>query len=168
MSKAYDFLMQHKEQFPQITDFDGSDTRFSEAMLLRHMPAEVLDMINHYQYISELVVVNVGVSDFVRFTKSQQRPNIWKTVITYKALTRQVVRSTDNFHGFFFNLMISLPWYVGWKSQRAVMCTRSRFNGCLASMACDHGCYIIHHDGICATIGEGLFDTVHPGDLSNV
>ena len=35
-------------------------------------------------------------------------------------------------------------------------------------MACDHGCYIIRHDGICATTGEGLFDTAHPGDLSNV
>ena len=35
-------------------------------------------------------------------------------------------------------------------------------------MACDHGCYIICHDGIKATIGEGLYDTGHPGDLSNV
>ena len=85
-----------------------------------------------------------------------------------KALTRQVVRPTDNFHSFFFNLMISLPWYVGWQSQRAAKHARSCFNGCLTSMAQDHNCYIIHHNGILATIGEGLFDADHPGDLSNV
>ena len=35
-------------------------------------------------------------------------------------------------------------------------------------MAWDHGCYIIHCDGIHATIGEGLFDTTHLSDLSNI
>ena len=104
----------------------------------------------------------------MRFTNSQQRANIQKMVIMCKVLTKQVVRSRDNFRGFFFNLMISLPWYVGWKSQRAARWARSRYNRCLASMTHDHGCYIICHDGICATIGEGLFDTAHPGDLSNV
>ena len=44
----------------------------------------------------------------------------------------------------------------------------SHLNGCLASMAWDHRCYFICYDGIHATIGEGLFDTDHPGDLSNV
>ena len=139
---------------PQIADFDSFDTRFSEAMLLEHMPAMVLNMINHYQYIPELVVVNVRASDFMRFTNSQQHATIRKMVITCKALTRQVVSPTDTFCGFSIKLMISLLWYVGWQSQRAARHTRSHFNGCLASMACDHGCYIICHDGICATIGE--------------
>ena len=35
-------------------------------------------------------------------------------------------------------------------------------------MGHDHGCYIICHDGIRATICEGLFDTTHPGNLSTV
>ena len=35
-------------------------------------------------------------------------------------------------------------------------------------MAQDHQCYIIHHDSIKATIGEGLYDMGHPGYLSNV
>ena len=35
-------------------------------------------------------------------------------------------------------------------------------------MAHDHRCYIICHDGIKAIIGEGLYDTGHPDDLSNV
>ena len=168
MIKAYDFLMQYKDRFPQIADFDGFNTSFSEAMLLEHMPAMVLEMINHYQYIPELVLVNVGASDFTRFTSSQQHANIGKMTIMCKALTKQVVRPTDTFHGFFFNLMILLPWYVGWKIQRATRHVRSQFNGCLASMGHDHGSYIICHDGICATIGEGLFDTTHAGNLSNV
>ena len=132
------------------------------------MPAMVLIMINHYQYILELVVVNVGALDFTSFTNSQQQANRRHMVATCKALTRQVVTSTDMFQGFFFNLMISLPWYMGQKCQRATSHARSRFNGCLTSMAQDHKCYIIHHDGIKATISEGLYDMGHPGDLSNV
>ena len=95
---------------------------------------------------------------------SQQWANIRKMIISCKALTKQVVRSTDTFRGFFRNLMISLPWYVGWKSQ----CARFHFNGCLTSVAHDNGCYIIQHDGIKATISQGLFDTSNPGDLTDV
>ena len=109
--------MQHRDCFPQIADFDGFDTRFTEAMLLEHMAAAVPDMINNYKYILELIVVNVGALDFTRFSDSQQRTNICNMVTTCKALTKQVVRQTDTFRGYFFNLMISLPWYVGWKSQ---------------------------------------------------
>ena len=156
MNKAFDFMMQHKDHFLQVAGFDSFDTKFLEVMLLEHTPAMVLNMINNYQYIPELVVVNVGTLDFMRFTSSQQLANIKHMMATCKALTRQVVRSMDTFWGFFFNLMISLPWYVGWKCQRAARCTRSRFNGCLASMAHDYWCCIIHHDSIKATIGEGL------------
>ena len=152
----------------QVADFDGFDTRFSEAMLLEHEPVMVLDMINHYKYIPELVLVNVGMSDFTRYTNSQQWANIRKMVIMCKALTKQFVRSTDTFRGFVFNLMISLPWYMGWKSQCAARRARSHFNRCLTSMAHDHGCYIIRHDGIKATIRQGLFDTSNPGDLTDV
>ena len=109
MSKPFQFLMQHKDSFLQVADFDGFDTSFSEAMLLEHVPAAVLDMINHYKYLPELVVVKVRTSDFTRYTNSQQWPNIRKMVISCKALTKQVIRSTDTFKGFFLNLMISLP-----------------------------------------------------------
>ena len=70
LSKAFQFLMQHKDRFPQVADFDGFNTRFSEVMLLEHMPAVVLNMINHYEYIPELVVVNVGMSNFTRYTNN--------------------------------------------------------------------------------------------------
>ena len=76
MTKAFQFLMQLKDRFLQVTDFDGFDTRFSEAMLLEHMPTMVLDMINHYKYLPELVVVNIRTSDFTRYTNSQQ----WTTL----------------------------------------------------------------------------------------
>ena len=108
--------MQHKDRFPQVSEYEGFDTRFSEAMLLEHMPTVVLDIINHYKYLPELVVINVGASDFTRYSNSQQQANIKKMVSSCKALTKQVVRPTDNFWGFFLNLMISLSWYVGWKS----------------------------------------------------
>ena len=167
MSKAFQFLMQHKDRLLQVANFDGFDTRFSETMLLEHVPATVLDMINHYKYIPELVVINVGMSDFTRYTDSQQWANIRKMIVICKALTKQVIRTTDTFGGFFFNLMISLPLYMGWESQCAARRARSHFNN-LTSMAHDHGCYIIHHDGIKATIRQGLFETSNPGDLTNV
>ena len=151
MEKAFHFLMQHKDRFLQVSEYEGFDTRFSEAMLLEHMPSAVLDMINYYRYLLELVMINVGASDLTRFSNSQQRANIKRMVSSCKALTKQVVRPTDNFRGFFLNLMISLPWYVGWKSQKAARRARSHFNGCLASMARDQSCYIVHHNGIIAT-----------------
>ena len=71
MGKAFQFLMQHKDRFPQVTEYEGFNTRFSEAMLLEHTPAMVLDMINYYKYLPELVVINVGTSDFTRYSNSQ-------------------------------------------------------------------------------------------------
>ena len=44
MSKSFQFVMQHKERFLQLVDYDGFDTKFSEAMLLEHAPATVLDV----------------------------------------------------------------------------------------------------------------------------
>ena len=168
MGKAFQFLIQHKDRFPQVSEYEGFDTRFSEAMLLEHTPTAVLDMINCYKYLPELVVINVGAFDFTRFSNSQQQTNIKMMVSSCKALTKQVVRPTDNFQDFFLNLMISLPWYMGWKSQRAARRARSHFSGCLTSVAHDQGCYIVRHDGIKDTIGHGLFDTRIPGDLSEV
>ena len=112
--------------------------------------------------------INIGASDFTRFSNRKQRAKIRKIVSSCKALTKQVVRPMDNFWGLFLNLMISLPWYIGCKSQRAARRARSCFNGCMASMARDHGCYIVHHDSIVATIIKGLYDTNSPGDLSDV
>ena len=70
-------MMQHRHHILQVAGFDGFDTRFSEVMLLEHMPATVLDMINHFQYIPELVVVNVGALDFMGFSKSEPTKDIW-------------------------------------------------------------------------------------------
>ena len=91
-----------------------------------------------------------------------------KMVSSCKALTKQVMRPMDNFRGVFLNLMISLPWYMGWKSERAARNARSHFNGCLASVERDQGCYIVYHDSITATLGKGLYDTSSPVSLSDV
>ena len=101
MSKAFQFLMQHKERFPQLKDYDGFHTRFSRTMLLEHVPATMLDMLNHNKHLLELVVINMGASDFKGYNNSQQRANIRNMVNSCKALTKQVVRPTDNFWGFF-------------------------------------------------------------------
>ena len=97
MGKAFQFLMQHKDRFPQVSEYEGFDTRFSEVMLLEHVPTMVLDMINCYKYLPELVVINVEASDFTRFSNSQQHANIKKMVSSCKALSKQVMRPTDNF-----------------------------------------------------------------------
>ena len=80
--------------------------------MLEHTPATVLDMLNNYKHLPELVAINIGALDFTKYTNSQQRVNIRKMVNSCKALTKQIVRPTDNFWGFFLNLMISLPWYM--------------------------------------------------------
>ena len=69
-SKTFHFLMQHRDRFLQLSDYEGFNTRFSEAMPLEHVPAVVLDVLNNYKYLPELVVINVGASDFTRYTNS--------------------------------------------------------------------------------------------------
>ena len=61
LSKAFQFLMHYKERFSQLVDYDGCNTRFSEATLLEHAPAVVLDMLNHYKHLSELI--NMGCDE---------------------------------------------------------------------------------------------------------
>ena len=165
MSKSFQFLNQHLSRFTQLSEYEGFDTSLSEAMLLEHVPATVLHLLSHHRYLPELIVINVGMSDFLRFSNSQQRNNIRYMVRACKALTQKVEHQSDHFKGIFLNLMISLPWYIGWESQRAARRAGARFNGCLASTARDHGCYIIHHDGIVASMGQGLYDPQNPGDL---
>ena len=168
MTKAFQFLEQHLDRFTQLSEYEGFDARPSEAMLLEHAPATVLHLLNKSRYLPELIVINVGMSDFSRFSNSQQRANIKYMVWACKALTQKVERQSDNFKGIFLNLMISLLWYIGWESQRVAHRACSRFNGCLASVARDHSCYIIHHDGIVASMGQGLYDPQNPGDLSQL
>ena len=90
MGKAYQFVMQYRARFPQVADYDWFNTRFLESMLLEHMPAVVLNMLNNLKYLPELIVINVGASDFTRFSNSEQRANIQKMVALCKALTKKV------------------------------------------------------------------------------
>ena len=45
--------------------------RFTEAMMLEHTLAMVLNMVNRYKYLPELIVIHVGATDFSRVTKNQ-------------------------------------------------------------------------------------------------
>ena len=89
--------MQHRDRFLQLQDYNGFDTQFSEAMLLEQAPATVLDMLNNYKHLLELVVINIRASDFTKYTNSQQRVNTRKMVNSCKALTKKVGRPMDNF-----------------------------------------------------------------------
>ena len=63
--------MKHKDRFHQLDSLEGFDMRFTEAMMLEHMPAMVFDMVNRYKYLPELIVIHVGASDFSRDTNHQ-------------------------------------------------------------------------------------------------
>ena len=79
MSQVFDFMMQHRDHFPQVAGFDGFDTRFLEAMLLEYTLPVVLDMLNHYQYLPELMVVNVEHQILCDSPTASSRPtcSIW-------------------------------------------------------------------------------------------
>ena len=98
-------------------------------MLLEHMSTVVLHLLNSLKYLPELIVINVGTSDFTRFSNSQQTANIKYMVQACKALTQKVECQLNNFRDLFLNLMVSLPWYIGWRSQRVAHRVGSHFNG---------------------------------------
>ena len=68
---AFEVLMKHRDRFHQLDSLEGFDTRFTEAMMLEHMLAMVLNMVNRYKCLPELIMIHVGASDFSRVTNHQ-------------------------------------------------------------------------------------------------
>ena len=128
------------------------------------MPAIVLDMVNRYKY---LPVIQVGALDFSRVTNHQICANIQNMVLNCKKITTVACRSTDSFQGFMFSLMLSLPFYINWGSQRGVRRARAHFNGSLAKHAQFNGRYIIRHPDITAATDPGQCYPNNQGDLTN-
>ena len=142
--------------------------QFSETMLLEHMPAMVLNLVNRYKYLPELIIVHVGASEFSRITNHQIWTNIHNIVINCKKITTAVTRSTDSYCGFMFSLMLSLLFYINWDSQQAARWARAHFNGLLAKHAQLNGGYIIRHLDIAAVTYPGLYDPNNQGDLTEI
>ena len=68
--------MKHKDRFHQLESLEGFDSRFTEAMMLEHALAAVLDMVNSYKYLPEVIVIHVGTMGFSRVTNHQIHMNI--------------------------------------------------------------------------------------------
>ena len=67
-----------------------------------------------------------------------------------------------------FSLMLSLPFYINWDSQRAAQRARAHFNGSLAEHAQKNGGYIIRHPEIAAVTDPGLYNPNNQGDLNEI
>ena len=105
---AFEVLMKHRDRFHQLNHLEGFDTRFTEAMMLEHTLATVLDLVNRYKYLPELTVVHAGALDFSRVTNHQICVNNQNMVLSCKKITAAACRSTDSFYRFMFSLMLSL------------------------------------------------------------
>ena len=57
---AFEVLMKHPSRFHQLDSLEGFDMQFSETMLLENMLAVVLNMVNRYNYLPELIIVHMG------------------------------------------------------------------------------------------------------------
>ena len=89
--------MKYQDRFYQFNSLEGFDTRFTEAMLLEHMPGTVPDMVNRYMNLPEFIVVHVGASDLSRVTNHQIRVTIKNMVLSCKKITVMACQSTDSF-----------------------------------------------------------------------
>ena len=165
---AFEVLMKHHSRFHQLDSLKGLDMQFSETMLLEHTPAVVLNMVNRYKYLPELIIVHVGALDFSRVTNHQIWTNIHDMVINSKKITTVACRSTDLFRGFMFLLMLSLPFYINCYFQWPARWARACFNGLLAKHAQLNGGYIIKHLGTTAVTDLGLYYPNNQGDLTEI
>ena len=139
-------------------------------MLLEHTLATVLDMVNEYKYLPELIIIHVGASDFSRVTNHQIQINIQNMVglLNCKKITATACRSTDSFCGFMCPLMLSLPFYINWDSQWAARQARTCFNGLLEKHAQLNRGYIIRYLDIAVVTDPGLYDPNNQGDLTEI
>ena len=67
-----------------------------------------------------------------------------------------------------FSLMLFLPFYINWDSQRAALRARAYFNRSSAKHAQKNGGYIIRHPDIVAVTDPGLYDLNNQGDLTKI
>ena len=138
-------------------------------MISEHMLAAVLNMVNRYKYLPELIVIHVGASGFSRVTNHKIHINIKNMVLNCKKITTAACRSTDSFQGIMFSLMLSLPFYINWDSQRAARQARAHFSmGLRPSMPSLMGGYIIRHPDIAAAMDPGLYNPNNQGDLMKI
>ena len=94
---AFEVLMKHCSRFHQLDFLEGFNMRFTEAMMLEYTPATVLDMVNRYKYLPELIVIHVGTLDFSRVTNHQIQANIQTMVSNCKKITTTACRKIDLF-----------------------------------------------------------------------
>ena len=136
-------------------------------MLLECMLAVVLNMVNRYKYLPELIVVHIGASDFSSHQSSNQDQH-----------PKYGVKLQENHHSsmqehrlilrLMFLLMLSLPFYINWDSQRAAQRARAHFNRSLAKCAQKNGGYIIRHLDIVTVTDPGLYNPNNQGDLTKI
>ena len=60
---AFKVLMKHRDRFHQLNSLEGFDMRFTEAMMLEQMVATVLNMVNRYKHLPELIIIHAGASE---------------------------------------------------------------------------------------------------------
>ena len=160
--------MKHCSRFHQLDSLEGFHAQFSVSMLLEHMPSMLLDMVNRYKNLPELIIIHVGSLDFSRVTNHQIQINIQNMVLNCKKITAVACKSTDSFHGFMFSLMLSLPFYINWDSHGAARWARARFNRSLTKHAQLKGGYIIRHLDIVVATDLGLYEPNNQEDLTEI
>ena len=136
--------------------------------MLEHMLVTVLDMVNRYKYLPEMIVIHVGSSGLSRVTNHQNHMNIKNMVLNCKKIATAACRNTDSFCGFMFSLILMLPFYINWDSQQVARQVRAHSNGVLAKHAQLNGGYIIRHPDTATAMDLGLYDLNNQGDLMEI
>ena len=67
-----------------------------------------------------------------------------------------------------FLLVLSLPFYINWDSQRTAQRARPHFNGSLAKYSQKNGGYIVRHPDIVAVTDPVLYNPNNQGSLNEI
>ena len=71
MRLIFEVLLKHEDKSYHLDSLEGFDTKFTEDMMLEHMMAMVLNMVDRYKYLPELIIIHAGALDFSRVTNHQ-------------------------------------------------------------------------------------------------
>ena len=82
LQEAFAVMMNNKNHFHPLQEFDQMRSKFSAMMLMEYMLLALVHLLNTHRCIPDMIVVHIRESDFLRETNKQQRCNV--AVMTVK------------------------------------------------------------------------------------
>ena len=90
LQDAFAVMMDNKNHFHLLQEFDQVRSQFSATMPMEHVLLALIHLLNTHRYIQDIIVIHIGESDFLREMNKQQYCNVADMTVKVKKLLKSV------------------------------------------------------------------------------